>query len=223
MIRIFQKNNESKGFENKQLVKEKLSFDFDIIAGASYASPSLSGTSAIAKPNYKFDGTIQPSFGLGFTAYLPRNRKQFSLDNQLIYSAYSSTSTGTYPTSTYEINSDVKLKASYIKLLNIFRYEYPKGKVRPFIGIGISNGLAIDIQTSYYRQNTLFEKNSATVPLFEETRNYEQSLVFLLGVNYNKFKFEIRNDQSNGISPYETTASKIKYYQFSIRYSLIRK
>lgn len=220
---IFEKYNQSKGITTKPVSKDKFSYDFDVIAGISYASPTISGLGNLSNLEYKFDNAIQPSFGLGFTAYLPRNRKQVSLDNQLLYSAYSSTSTGTYPISSYEISSNVKLKASYIKLLTTLRYEYPNGKIRPFVGIGISNGFALSIKTSFYRQNTLYDHYSKTLPLFAQTRNYEQSLVLALGVNYNKLRFEFRNDYSNGISPYQNVSSKVTYYQFSLRYSLIKK
>ncbi|MNE53842.1 hypothetical protein D3C80_1485920 [compost metagenome] len=179
-----------------------MAFDFDVIAGMSYSFPAIKGW------DMSFSSSFKPSFGLGLTAYLTRNRKQFSIDNQLIYTSYSSESRDIHDASK---KSEISMKADYIKLVTLVRYQYPKGIIRPYLGVGISNGTALNIETM---------NNVRSRPFLIETRKYEQALVFLLGASYDRFKFEFRNDYSNGISPFITIRTTATYYQFSLRYAI---
>ena len=38
---------------------------------------------------------------------------------------------------------DVLFKLSYLRINALLRYTYPKGKVRPFLGAGLANGLTL--------------------------------------------------------------------------------
>ncbi|UKJ06320.1 hypothetical protein [Solitalea lacus] len=219
IVRIFEKHNEEISNPNK-IVRRNTPLEFDVLVGFNTINPSFSGGGNVLSLPYKFKNSFSPTIGVALTYYLPRNRKQFSIDNQLIYSSYSTVSEGSYKIDEFHNVSDLRIMASYIKMVNLLRYQYPNGLIKPFIGLGISNGFAINVDYNYYSENTVVASHSGRLPFFNEFRKYEQALVFALGANYRKFKFDLRNDRSNGVSPYSGVKSSINYYQFLIRYTI---
>ncbi|MNT01632.1 hypothetical protein D3C72_1361070 [compost metagenome] len=206
LLAIFDTYNKSNNrtVSTSNLQKNGLAYDFDIIAGMSNAYPSINAL------GISFTNSFKPSFGIGFTAYFTRDRKQLSIDNQLIYAAYSSHSKEVFGGAN---RPRISLNADYVKLINLIKYQYPKGFIRPYLGVGVGNAIALSIKAI---------DNTHSAPLFPETRKYEQSIVFLLGASCDRFKMEFRNDYANGFSSY-ATKTNATYYQFSIRYTLINR
>ena len=74
---------------------------------------------------------------------------------------------------------------SYLKIVTMARWQYPRGLVRPFINLGIANSFALA---------------SATNGL-KDLRTYEQSLNGGIGVGVKKISVEARLEKEMAYQP----------------------
>ncbi|SMO44821.1 hypothetical protein [Solitalea koreensis] len=222
MLILFNKYNQIYGGERKELSnKDKTKVELEAIVGISMNYASFQGIhyeDAFAAAKQK--KSIKPLIGAALIVYLPRNRKQWSIDNQINYTSYNAIKSGRYKLDNYHDFSDFNFGASYMKLVNILKYQYPKGMLRSYIGIGISNGIALAIKNGYYSHNNIDPQNSDEQKVLNEIRKYEQGLVFNAGVSFNKWKIELRHDRTNGMSPYPDVNNTIKGTQLLLHYRL---
>ncbi|GLU56611.1 hypothetical protein Dfri01_60720 [Dyadobacter frigoris] len=179
-------------------VQEKIIVEAGVLVGLTRTKPDFKGyLGGITDVDYSASNNLTAGGFLNFV--IPRTRKRFSIYNELIYNSYTAkvhSAQNYYP-------QDVILDYSYVNLKNMFRYKIPVGEFSLFFNIGISNGVAI-------RERTFIG----------DTRKYEQGLLAGIGGAYKRFSFELRHENSNGMSVYKNFQSTIKRNYLIVAYRL---
>ncbi|POY35802.1 hypothetical protein C3K47_13705 [Solitalea longa] len=213
LIQIFEVYNRSKGIvKAEKVTKRKEKFiDYYLIAGITSAQTSYYLESIYGNFDYKLGNSLTPSVGASLTVYIPRNRMQFSLDNQLLFVSYNMESEK-YKSPYSNSNTFVRSSSSYIKMFNIFKYQYPKGLIRPYIGAGISFAARLASKSEF---NIIYPLGSSeTYRAVYGNKKFEPGYAFLLGTAYKRYKLEFRNDYA--INSLNSTT----YYQLNLCYRL---
>ncbi len=202
---------------------ENLKTQIRAIAGLSLTSTSFSSKSENPIALSDFDQSVSLALGLSAEIYFARNLGRLSIQNELFFSNYSMTGNVTiedemsFSTSVY----DSELSFSYLKMNNMFRYNFNTNNASFFLGIGISNGFAINSTNFTSRTVTLFNNTriieSAAV---DPSRNYEQGLLFGLGLKKGKYAVELRYERSNGMSNGDGLTSTINRLFLLFAYQL---
>ncbi|MFN8115121.1 MAG: outer membrane beta-barrel protein [Bacteroidia bacterium] len=193
---------------------EKIKTHFGIIIG--FNRSKLHFESAQSKINQtNLNPSIGPNFGFYANIVFPKANKSWSIYNELLFNQFKYIGTGyniyyENPTWYSKIN-DVEIKASVIKLFTAIRYQFSKYKLKPFIQLGIGNGLAFSYSSkctteTRFNSNVNFETKS-----FIEFRKHEQSLFSGIGINYKRIGLECRYEVGNGMSQASGILSKTKY------------
>jgi hypothetical protein len=86
-------------------------------------------------------------------------------------------------------DEDIFVKAVYLKIITLFRYQINHGVVRPFFECGMSNSFALSHQTSDQY-------------IFKDFRTYEQGLVIGAGARWKSWDTELRFETTNGFTEY---------------------
>ncbi|MBE9466519.1 hypothetical protein ACFP1I_23845 [Dyadobacter subterraneus] len=179
-------------------VQEKIITEAGVLVGLTRTKTAFKGNiQGLTDLDYSASNNLTVGGFLNFV--IPRTRKRFSINNELTYNSYKTTAPGMK----YYIPKDLVLDYSYINLKNMFRYKIPVGTVSLFINLGVSNGMAIK------------SKN-----FIGDSRKYEQGLLAGIGGYYNKFSFELRHENSNGMSVYKYFQSTIKRNYLILAYRL---
>ncbi|MCO4293631.1 hypothetical protein NF867_12215 [Solitalea sp. MAHUQ-68] len=214
IVNIFKHYNKSKGInelgKQPKNLNERL-IDYNIIAGLANSSTSIYYTSGWDRRDYKLNNSASPVIGAGITLYLPRSRRQLSFDNQLFYSNYSLESPKYAAPSYLNAYSLMKYSAQYLKMQNIFRYQYPKGLIRPYVGAGMSFGLLLSSKSTFI--GSFLSTKPVPRPVGRDLKSFEPGFAFLLGTTFNRFRLELHNDF--GINRINVT-----YYQLNLCYRL---
>ncbi|MDJ1499084.1 outer membrane beta-barrel protein [Xanthocytophaga agilis] len=210
LTRLFEKYNRCVAPEIVQVQKrEKIKFTPGVIGGLSITNLIFEGSSALYLTNVNFSSSTKPYLGVSLNISLPRGLHAWSLYNELglksyhvngIYNEESSISPD------YAWNVD--LNFAYIKLSNLARYTYPKGLVRPFINLGISNALAVKTENKAIEETHAKPDKNALSTL----RKHEQGWIGGIGILMKKWSVEARYEQSNGMSNYNAISSKSNSY-----------
>ncbi len=208
-------------------IPEKITLETAIIAGVSATALSFESADHFSYlTNSDFGYSAKPTIGLSLNISLPRNRRKWSLYNELIYTQYAVSASSTIKDfslyTDYHINFDI----SYLKLSNLIRYSFaPGAKIKPFINLGMMNGIAINTYNSKDYESYILlndEKYITSSAVGEKAindfRKYEQGLVAGLGANYKKFSCELRYEATNGFSEYVTLSSKTKIFYLIVGY-----
>lgn len=200
---------------------EKTIIELGLTVGSSITSLNFKGDQYDYLQNASYTQSTNFSGGLFFDIVLPRNRRKWSINNELLFSSYNSS--GHYEKieneDRYRITS-TELGYSYIKLNNMVRFKYPISKFFVYFNLGISNGLAITEKNhSKIRYRLYSDEKFKETKALEETRKYEQGLIFGTGLRYSKYSFEVRYEAGNGMSDYARLKSGVKriYFLFSYR------
>ncbi len=239
---ISQKNLENLTFTDKALTKLLLKYNscigfsprnysykieknkpkFGICAGVNQMSLKVESNIS----NYgklKFNNSSGINLGVFMNYYLYRTRKKWSIYNELLMTNYKVTSEGYYiyfeEDDYYKKLVSGEFKASYLKLFSSFRFQnFTSGSIKPFILIGIGNGLALK-SSSKAKYETRFYSNIYTEDstLFD-FRKYEFSYFAGAGVNYKKYGIELRYEGGNGMSKMNAVATRTRYLYFLASY-----
>jgi hypothetical protein len=213
----YSQSQDSSKFQKKT---EKAFLEFGVLAGVSIFNINFKGTAFPELINGNFNTSIKPTVGINLDIVFPRNQKRWSLRNEIMYSSF--TTEGNYldyeyeeKYSTYKTNLDY----AYLKLVNMIRYKLLIGKVDIFINGGISNGLAIKNEKTLEKKTRLFSFNRVeNLDPIKSNANYEQGFLLGLGIKYNKYSFEIRNERGTGMSTAISLVSPTNRLSFLIGY-----
>lgn len=206
--------------------KDKLKFKFGIGTGVQITSIRLDsevGFPTISSNNYSTP--INPIIGVSGEIIIPKNRESWSIVNDLVFSNYTSTVNTQIQSGASIYTSDVNIKFSYVKLMNLIRYKFiTNSSLLPFLNFGISNSFALSSEFYSIREITdLGETISRTERVDYEVRNHEQGLVLGGGVAFKKWSAEIQYESTNGFSSYSNLGTKISYTRLYIVYNLNHK
>lgn len=193
---------------------EKIKTQFGVILG--FNQSKLNFESAQSKINQTaLNPSLSPNFGLYANIVFPKANKSWSLYNELLYNQYKYIGTGydiyyENPTWYSKIN-EVEIKASVIKLFTAVRYQFPKYKLKPFIQLGIGNGLAFTASSKSTTETRFNSNINYETKTFIEFRKHEQSLFSGIGLTYKRIGFECRYEVGNGMSQASGILSKTRY------------
>lgn len=160
---------------------EKLAFRFGLLAGYSSTVIRFRGNNL---ENIRFNPSQSPLLGVKLNIQLPRNRRQWSIYNELLYRPYRVSDHN-------QLAKEKYFDLSYLKLVTMARWQYPIGLVRPFVNIGIANSFALASESN----------------CLKDLRTYEQSLNGGIGATIKKISVEARLERGNGVSAYSNLSS----------------
>ncbi|HSI90981.1 MAG TPA: hypothetical protein VK927_07680 [Adhaeribacter sp.] len=191
--------------------KPKQQLTWGVMAGVNFSKLNMTASHDhfIGKGSYGYEPTV--TAGIFMDVNLPDLNEKLSLHNALLLSKknhYSLYEVRNHSYSRYVY--DAKFELTYIRLASILRYTLPQGRIKPFIGAGISNGLLTemkeDIEETYFYMNS--EPLVITKPaVFPTPRKYEFGMIGSLGLDFGlpgsrKLLLETRFEFANGFSPY---------------------
>lgn len=174
--------------------KEKWDFGFSVIAGINYSGLTFKGGGGTFFEHITMGHSLGYAAGISFNAIIPRNRKKWSITNDLFLKNY--TAYGNTVDISYEPDSNVYMSFQYLKLATTLRYSVPKGLVRPFACAGMTNAYALKYE------NTRKYSNGHTDYLIDGPKRYEFGVIAGAGVTVKKFTIEGLIESSSGMSPF---------------------
>lgn len=223
LLNLFELYYKCIGMEsNHQQGQQKIKVEVGALAGLSLSTFNFSGQGhdQIRQADYE----LSPNFtaGLFIDIILSKNLGKWSINNELSFTPYSIT--GKYAAQenpNLYVESDITFSHTYLKLSNMVRYRfYSTESVAIYTNLGVTNGYMIHEEKNERITSTIFHDVETVTknPALEEIRKYEQGFLFGLGVKRNKFSFETRYEQGNGISPYSTLNSKRRNFYLIVGY-----
>jgi hypothetical protein len=219
LFEFYYQSQDSKASYKKKY--DTTTFEWGLLVGVTSCYLDLDGmySDELAKTVYKT--SINATAGMFLDLVLPRNRKKWSIHNELIYSSY--LAKGSY--NDYQ-NSDVytltssEIGYSYLKLNNMVRYKYPLKSFSIFVDVGISNGIVLR-ETNYKKVQLKYwaiDRVSEDVAI-EDTRKVEQGLLFGFGSCMGDYKLELRYEIGNGMSEYFSLISSTNRFSLLFGYT----
>ena len=201
--------------------QEKIFVKIGIVAGMSISSVQFKGYSLTYLVNTDYPKSFNFSTGIYFDLFVPRNKlNRWSSYNELFYTSYKVEGKykNIYNSSNYEIFNTI-IGYSYIKMNNMFRYQYSENNILLYFNIGLSNGLVI-AEKNYLKKETMLSGslNIKEDKAIEEIRKYEQGYIFGLGTIYKNYSLELRYERGNGMSIYPSLNSVIRKLYFLLGY-----
>lgn len=207
---------------NHQQGPQKIKFEVGALAGLSVSTFNFSGQGheQIRQADYELSTNFMA--GLFIDMILSKNLGKWSINNELNFTPY--TITGKYAEQenpNLYTESDLTFNHTYLKLNNMVRYRFYSTKsIAIYTNLGITNGYMIHEDKNERITSTVFHDVETVTknPALEEIRKYEQGFLLGLGFKRNKFSFETRYEQGNGVSPYSTLNSKRKNFYLIVGY-----
>lgn len=204
---------------------EKISTEVGVLAGVSFSYLKFQSRASPTLVNAVYEEpSINVAGGLFIDILFSRNQRKWSLYSELFYSAYRTN--GRYENiknpDEYTI-TELEIGNAHVKLNNLLRFKYPFGKFSLFFNAGLSNGFAIS-ETNYSMSELKTKTYIGSIVKFEEgpaileTRKYEQAIIMGLGAKFNRYSFEARFEQGNGMSGYITLKSFTQKSYFLLGY-----
>lgn len=200
IVAFYNKNTGSTPYYEKQL--EETKFEPLLISGLSRTLILIDQSLDIdLSLRNKYLNSINATFGLGLNISLARNRRKFSIYNDLLYTKNSFSERqvyliGTKPNIDRTVDTyDTEMAITYLKLSNLFRMNFltlDKGNL--FAQAGLCN---------------FFMMNSENTPQ-ETFRNHKWGLAAGMGANSKKLSLEIRGELSDPYSQKSFYASRHK-------------
>jgi hypothetical protein len=192
-----------------------------VTAGGSYTALKFKSGDFPELVNANFEPSLNVTGGLFFEIVPPRNRKKWSIYNELIIAAYKANSVYEeyFNEERYNINR-TQIGFTYLKLNNLVRFKQPVGRSFFFANAGISNGFALqstninEVESKFYGPVT-FEK----VRALNEFRKYEQSALLGVGLKHKHLSAELRYERGNGMAKYTVLKSVTNKFYFLVSYS----
>lgn len=188
-------------------IEEKIKLRFGISSGLKISKLSFSSTDPYNNylTNSHFNIDYNPYLGIDCEIILPRSLKKWSLFNELNYAFFN-----------FKSNTDIKFSFSIFKMLNLIRYTIPVSGIKPYLEIGVANGI-YNISTN--TQLVKFLTTSYTDVALRHVSNYEFAISGGVGVKINKnLCVDYRYEKSNGFSGTGILYSKIENNIINITY-----
>ncbi|BDD04708.1 outer membrane beta-barrel protein [Aureibacter tunicatorum] len=208
------RNNEK--FEKSET--DEGNFKFWLIAGMTVNDMRLTfsnfGMTTRHLHQANISNSFSPTFGISAEYIIPRNHNKWSIYNELHHSSFNFE----YD---YESNTNVKISASYLKIINMIRYKYfTNNKSHIFINAGMGNGIMISStnkKTEEYGYTEKRIRESEAIPA--GMHKYDLSLNFGAGYSIKRLSLEIRYENTlNKLPQSMSLGSTLKRYHFLIGY-----
>lgn len=201
--------------------RDKLITEFGIFSGLSLTNLNFYGENFDYLTKVDYPQSTDFSIGLYLDLILPRNKRRWSINNELQYSSYNvKGSYLQYDNENKYTQYLTEIGLSYIKLNNMLRYNLPIKHVFIFLNAGISNGFAISVTNSRIKNSKIYTLNKTELGLaIEDIRKREFCYNFGMGCKYKKLSFETRYEKGSGLSRYTSLGSHTTKYYFLLGYN----
>ncbi len=178
---------------------EKVYIKTGIIAGLSFTHFQLISSSGNSLKNINYPLSLNPSLGISVEFVLPRNRRRWSFNTELLFINYKVV--GTF--------EDIKSEGDHslitttfgqacLKLNAMPRYTRPIGNVSLYLQAGVSNGLRLREINHKKTEHWFFSTFSTEEDkLIAATQKIETELLFGLGARYKRYFLEGRYEMGN--------------------------
>ena len=171
--------------------------------------------------------SVNPAAGVGLDLVFARTNGRSILSNELFYTSYK---TGGDYLEVTDANQQryfsTEIDLAYVKLQTLYRHLLSKGKWKPYLGAGISNGLAVKERQTTTIESTFFSTVKTDVfPAVRTSdgqngfRSYETGFIGCAGVRSEKWGAEVRYERNNGFSKLFSVATPVKVWHLMIRYA----
>lgn len=205
--------------------KKQWHFNWGVMAGMSKTHLLLSGYNNFDNSEAEFDSPPSVLIGLTSTLSIPWINERFSLQSDLYLVKESYTNHTEVLDRGKLTKTDMRMKATYIKMPIMIRYTFPFKYVKPYLNFGLLNGYALQAEHEMEVESTFYEtvNQYPTTPIFKNYRKYNQGWVASAGALVPFFKdhqlqlqgtFENNNGFSDGV--FLKTVSKS--FHFSLGY-----
>lgn len=197
---------------------ERLAVDFGVVAGLAVTTLQIGGYPSL---DIEFDPSLSFAPGLSFEVIPPRNRRKWSLYNELNYSYYEVSGTKSDVHRGLTTTYHATLGMSYIKMVNMVRYTHPLPNVFIFFGGGLLNGKAIgETNVSIKETRTASSETTQEGKALADVRGHEQGWVASVGAKYRRGSLEIRYEKGNGMSEYVSVSTATNRFSLLFGYRL---
>ena len=203
-----QKPNATNNYEYR---REKTKTMFGIDAALRRSNITISGLAQAL--NFKPYNSIDAGVFLNLVG--PHSQKRFAVYNELLFSRYDINSDPYYPGS-FEVKQ-TELRASYLKLSNALRYQFPFRFVTPYVQIGLMNGYALAGSANTSVKSTLYHQQPTTTEQLIPFGKYERAIDGGIGVCVGKFEAECRYEIGDGFSTYREVSTTSKAVLFLVK------
>jgi hypothetical protein len=204
-----------------KIKKEDMTAKFGILAAVSASALKIQTTSATSESPMTLAGTG----GVSLNLILPRTQKKWSIYNDLLYFSYTANTNnliiGQY-SSTYYSNIKSYFNFSYLKLNTMVRYTFAQSKVQPYIGLGLSNGIALKAENTYLQSNFTSGTDATLITdnMIDKIRQYEQGVILDFGFfPIKKVGINARAEISNGFSPFSSLNTSVSSLYLMLHYT----
>lgn len=194
-LKYLEESNQPNDYHKKA---EKYTVKFGVVGGIALNTLSFNSSTfaELVYANYKPTYSITPGFFIEFLQ--PRNQGKWSSYNEFLYAP--THFEGFYEDNLYRVYT--KFRFNYIKMTNMIRYRLPLRNIHLFVNGGMSNGYFFG-ETNYKKsESKIYVDRLEVEKAIESVREFEQGIVFGIGLKYKQFALECRQEYGNGMSLY---------------------
>lgn len=209
-----------------QRESEKVFSKFGILAGVTMTTFNFSSDVSIFNYLTKADFTnsVQPTLGITYEFFFPRNFYRISLISELTFSRYDIDGLQEikFSSTDYFVNS-TNFNFSYINLNPLFRYRIlSKNNLDVFVELGISAGLRVSHSTSRttFRSFTSTSTSSVESEAIVNSNFYENGVLAGVGLRSGKISGQVRCQFRTGLSPFRALSFNSRQLSLVLGYQL---
>lgn len=159
--------------------------------------------------------------GLYHQIILPRNRKKYSIYNELAWKRNFTQGQFDIKDATYSGKGMVTIKANYIGLTSMLRYSWMHQKCQPFINVGLAGNYATSVTTRVQakEQNRTTEQTTNNF-ILENFAKIEGATVIGGGIKAKNMAVEVRLEKGTDyLNSYADIAVRKTMLAFLLTYS----
>jgi hypothetical protein len=190
---------------------EKVKFEFGALAGVSMTTLNFASNNAsfnyLTKPSYPSSTNI--TAGLFIESVFPGNNGRWSINNELVYSSYSTEGEYGYTNILFvDVKQKTEIGNSQLKLNSVLRFKFPMNKFALYANAGIGN--SVSIAKTNKRTNTTYGTpvTRSEEEALKDFKSYEFSWLAGIGARVGKYSLEIRHQRNfGGLTPASSLSS----------------
>lgn len=193
--KYFEKNNQQIDYHKK---KETFAVSFGVVGGVAQNTLKFNSLifAELAYTNYKPTYSINPGLFIEFSH--PRSLGKWSSYNELLYAP--THYEGFYEDNLYRVYTEFRF--NYLKMTNMIRYQLPLKTIHLFVNCGLSNGYFFGEKNEKRSESKIYDDRIYFEKAIDETKKFEQGLVFGVGLKEKRLSIECRHEFGNGMSSY---------------------
>ncbi|MDQ4139921.1 MAG: hypothetical protein M3142_05300 [Bacteroidota bacterium] len=193
---------------------------FALVAGVNITTYNFTSENYEYLTKAQFSWQKNPTLGLSHQLILPRNRKKFSIYNELSWKRNYTQGQFNIKDSYYTSQGMITIKANYIGVTSMFRYSWMNPKCQPFFNFGLAGNYATAITTRVQaqEQHSKTEENTNKL-ILENPGKFEGAAVAGVGIKLKNMATEVRIEKGMGyLNPYSEISNSKTMLSFLMTY-----